>query len=379
MPLVTIVQRRLTHYRLPLFQVMRTELRSSGIELRLLHGQGTKKEQMKGDAGHLPWAEQLPTRYLLDGRLCWQPFLRRAAGSDLVIVTQENKLVNNLLAIANPWRRPALAFWGHGRNMQAQQPDGALERFKRWTTNRVDWWFAYTELSADFVRTDGFPAARITVLDNSIDTGELRAAVELARSQPRATLRAGFGLGTGPVGLFLGSLYGDKRLPFLLEAARALHLQRPDFQLVIAGDGPERGWLERAAAGLPFVTYVGSVRGERKAQLLASADLMLNPGLVGLGILDAFVAGLPMFTTDCRLHSPEIAYLDNGRNGRMTPDSLTDYVQAILALLADPAAMARLQGGAREAGLHYSIEHMTERFCTGIQACLAAVRPPSAR
>ncbi|MFY9509562.1 MAG: hypothetical protein WAQ05_01135, partial [Rubrivivax sp.] len=174
---VTVVQRRLTHYRVPLFEQMRQRLDADGIDFRLLHGEATAPEAAKHDAGHIAWAETLPTRYLLDGRLCWQPFMHRAAASDLVVVTQENKLLNNLLAIASPWRRPALAFWGHGRNMQAPQPDGARERFKRWTTNRVDWWFAYTALSADFVRNDGFPAARITVLDNSIDTGELRAAV----------------------------------------------------------------------------------------------------------------------------------------------------------------------------------------------------------
>ena len=368
---VCIVQRRLTHYRLPLFEHMRSNLAAQDVRLRLLHGEPTAAERSKNDQGHLDWAEALPTQYWLNGRICWQPFMPLASGSDLVIVTQENKQINNLLALAAPWRKGQLAFWGHGRNMQATHPDGARERFKRWTSNRVDWWFAYTELSATFVREDGFPADRITVLNNSIDTAELRQSVLLARRTPREQLRSHLGLRpTGPVGLFLGSLYSDKRIAWLLQAAQAIQAQVPGFQLAVAGNGPDQALAQAAAAQSSHVVYLGSVRGERKAQLLAAADVMLNPGLVGLGILDGFVAGLPMLTTDCRLHSPEIAYLQSGENGVMTADDLPTYVNATVQLLQDPAKMARLQAGAALSGQAYSVEHFADRFCDGILACL---------
>ena len=372
---VSIVQRRLTHYRMPLFERMRSTLQAQGVTLRMLHGVATTSERSKNDEGQLPWAEPLATRYWLDDRVCWQPFLRQAAGSDLVIVTQENKLVNNLLALARPRRTWQLAFWGHGRNMQSDRPDGALERFKRWTTTHVDWWFAYTELSARFVRDDGFPAGRITVLNNSIDTNDLRAAMARARQSPRETLRAGLGLPPrGPLGVFVGSLYADKRIPWLLSAAEAIQARVPGFQLAIAGEGPDKALVNAAAASLPHVHALGGVRGERKAQLLAAADLMLNPGLVGLGILDAFVAGLPMLTTDCGLHSPEIAYLQSGDNGLMTTNDLAAFVEAVVQLLQSPAMAQHLQAGALQAGELYSIEHMSDRFCAGIQDCLRQAR-----
>ena len=368
---VTIVQRRLTHYRLPLFERMRSSLQAEGVRLRLLHGVPTASERSKNDEGQLAWAEALATHYWLDDRVCWQPFLRQAAGSDLLIVTQENKLVNNLTALAQPWRAGRLAFWGHGRNLQSERPDGVLERFKRWTTTKVNWWFAYTELSARLVREDGFPASRITVLNNSIDTTDLRSAVALARLAPREALRVGLGLPTaGPLGVFVGSLYEGKRIPWLLRAAEAIHACLPDFHLAIAGAGPDKACIDEAAARLPYVHALGGVRGERKAQLLAAADVMLNPGLVGLGILDAFVAGLPMLTTDRGLHSPEIAYLQSGDNGLITADDLGAFVNAVVQLLQDPAQAQRLRAGALQAGELYSIEGMSDRFCTGILACL---------
>lgn len=372
---VCIVQRRLTHYRLPLFERMRSTLQAQGVTLRLLHGVPTTSERSKNDDGQLPWAEPLATQYWLEDRVCWQPFTQLTAGSDLVIVSQENKLVSNLLALAQPWRTGQLAFWGHGRNMQSDRPNGALERFKRWTSTRVDWWFAYTELSARFVRDDGFPAGRITVLNNSIDTADLRAAVERARQSPRETLRAGLGLPpVGPLGVFVGSLYADKRIPWLLRAAEAIQARVPGFQLAIAGEGPDKALVDAAAASVPHVHALGGVRGERKAQLLAASELMLNPGLVGLGILDAFVAGLPILTTDCGLHSPEIAYLQSGDNGLMTADDLAAFVAAVVQLLQNPAMAQHLQAGARRAGALYSIEQMSDRFCAGIQACLRQAR-----
>lgn len=376
---VSIVQRRLPHYRLPLFERMRSTLQTQGVTLRLLHGVPTASERSKNDGGHLPWAEPLATRYWLDDRVCWQPFAQLTAGSDLVIVSQENKLVNNLLALAQPWRSGKMAFLGHGRNMQSDRPDGALERFKRWTSSRVDWWFAYTELSARFVRDDGVPASRITVLNNSIDTNDLRAAVARARQRPRETLRSGLGLApSGPLGVFVGSLYDAKRVPWLLKAAEAIQARVPSFQLAIAGEGPDKPVVDAAAARCSYVHGLGSVRGDRKASLLAAADLMLNPGVVGLTILDAFVAGLPLLTTDCGLqgglHSPEIAYLQSGDNGLMTADDLAAFVAAVVQLLQNPALAQRLQAGALQAGELYSIEHMSDRFCAGIQDCLRQAR-----
>lgn len=373
-PVVAIVQRRMTHYRVPLFEQMRRRLQSQGVELRVLHGDGTPEEASKADAGELSWAVRLPTRYAFGGRLCWQPFAHAVRDCDLLVVTQENKLLNNLPLVLAPGRRTPVAFWGHGRDMQAARPEAWSERFKAWTTRRVDWWFAYTEVSAACVRATGFAPDRITVLHNSIDTSELRHGIAEARRLDRRELRREFGLGAGPVGLYIGSLYADKRIPWLIDAAVRLREQVPNFELLVAGAGPERAWVEQAARRHDFIRYVGMVRDARKARCLVSADLVLNPGLVGLGILDAFVAGLPLVTTDCKLHSPEIAYLESGRNGLMTANDLECYVSSCLRLILDREARARMGAAAAESADEYSIERMSERFCSGLIEGLARGR-----
>ncbi|MHB1188804.1 glycosyltransferase family 4 protein [Thiobacillus sp.] len=367
---VCIVQRRLTHYRVPLFEALRGLLDERNIRLELLVGRGTPAEEKKQDAGELPWAKPIPTHYLAGGRLCWQPVQHHLGGADLVIVTQENKLIQNHLLLLAP-RRFKLAFWGHGANLQSDNPHGFKERYKRWTTNRVDWWFAYTQMSAGLVAAAGFPGNRITVLNNAVDTSEMRRQRQSVTPEETHDLRESLGFGAGPVGVFVGSLYADKRLDFLFAAAEAIRREAPDFHVLIVGEGPERHKVQAWCAAHPWARWVGARFGREKMAYVSVAQVMLNPGLVGLGILDAFVCGVPMLTTDCGIHSPEIAYLENGINGVMTADDLNAYVWASVNLLCDAQALDALRAGCAASAQEYTVENMARRFADGIEETLA--------
>jgi glycosyltransferase involved in cell wall biosynthesis len=367
---VSIVQRRMTHYRIPLFERMNEMLSGRGIRLRLLHGQPTCRELEKNDSGRLDWAEPLENRYLLGDRICWQNFHGATRSSDLVIATQENKLIYNLVALT-ALRPKRFAFWGHGRNMQSPDADRWSERFKRWTTRQVDWWFAYTELSKSFVVQAGFDAGRVTVVDNAVDTESMARDIRAVDAASLATLRERLGIGEeAKVGLFLGSLYGEKRLDFLLAAGDRLADLVPGFVLVVVGEGPDRELVEAALDRSPWLRYVGSQHGQAKAAFLALADVFLNPGLVGLGILDSFVAQSPIITTDCGLHSPEIAYLEHDVNGLMTANDLQAFVDAVSNVLKDPQHLERLKSGCKASASRYTIDNMASRFVAGIEQAL---------
>lgn len=263
-----------------------------------------------------------------------------------------------------------LAFWGHGANLQSSAPDGLKERFKRWTTRKVDWWFAYTGLSVNLVASTGFPSTRITNLENSIDTTAMQAEIAAIGPDDRNALRARMGWEDGRIAIFLGSLYPDKRLEFLFQAADRLHCDDPLFRLLIVGDGPLRETVRNYCVGRPWCTWVGAKTGSEKALYLSLADVLLNPGLVGLGILDAFVAGVPMVTTDCGLHSPEIAYLIQDENGVMTNNSIDAFIIGVRRVLNDDAYRTRLVAGCRQTAGHYTIENMAMNFARGIEQAL---------
>lgn len=365
---VLVIQRRLTHYRTGFFETLRQELSERNCELKLAYGEPTTSELGKEDSGALPWAEYLETRYFLGGRICWQPFGAQLAGSDIAVLTLENKLIYNLIA-QYLYKSPRIALWGHGANLQGDA-NSFREGFKRVVAKRADWWFGYTGMSVPLIERTGFPPERITVLNNTVNTVEFSNMIDSVKPETLRQLREDLGLQGNHIGVYVGSLYEEKRIGFMLDAVAGIHHRLPDFEFLIVGSGPQKYLIEQFCAAHRWAKYLGVRKGQAKADVLALAQVMINPGLVGLTILDSFVCGVPIITTDWTGHSPEIAYLINGENGVMTANSLDDYVSAVSALLLDEAAMARLKIGCKASAAKYTVENMARNFADGITRCL---------
>jgi glycosyltransferase involved in cell wall biosynthesis len=181
---------------------------------------------------------------------------------------------------------------------------------------------------------------------------------------------------TGLTALFIGSLYKEKRLEFLLDASARIADACPGFVLLIAGDGPDRCIVERYARMQPWVRILGRVDGVRRATALRAADVVLMPGRVGLVILDAFIAEAPLITTAVNSHSPEIDYLVDGENGicvQKWQDS-DEYASAVIGLLRDDGRMTQLREACRTAARAYTNEEMVMRFAKGIEDALGSPR-----
>lgn len=373
---VVQVARYLPQYRREFFELARQRLCKEGVDFELVHGQPGPVDGQKGDASSLQWASEVRNRYLLvRGReLCWQPCLSQVADADLVIIEQGTRLlVNYLLFAYRPFARFSLAFWGHGLHFQPHRSLAYSERIKSFYTRRADWWFAYTGQSVDTVASLGFPRSRITLLQNAIDTRSLFSMRASLTDEELSSLRHSLGLGTGPVGVFAGSLYAEKRVPFLIQACDEIRRRIPDFGLLVIGDGADRAGLDRLSASRPWVRVLGARFGRDKARHLALGDVFLMPGLVGLAILDAFAVELPLVTTRVPYHSHEIAYLDPDVNGVMVEDwrSSTAYAQAVADLLGDAAGLQRMRNACRVSREKYTVEAMAENFSEGVLRALA--------
>ena len=375
---VIIVQYRLLHYRLELFERLLKACEARGIKLHLVHGQPTQREEKKRDVGFLPWADAVVNRYVSVGskEVLWQPFPTQHCDADLVIVMQENRLLSNY-----PWlflrslHKAKVGYWGHGRNFQTRRPTGLLEKWKQFLVGRVDWWFAYTDLTKDILLSDGYPAERITVLDNAIDNEGFVADLTSITVARLAEIRHALGLPErARIGLYCGSLYPDKRLDYMVAATDNIQAALPDFHLLIIGDGPSAAEIKDAALTRPWLHWLGVRKGVEKAAYFRLADVVLNPGLVGLHVLDAFCAGVPMVTTSDARHSPEIAYLKDGENGLIVQGDASAYAEAIIGLLQNPLRYAQLQAGALAGAQRYTLQNMVERFADGIERCLLMER-----
>jgi L-malate glycosyltransferase len=367
-PTVLIVQRQLPHYRVAFFEALKTALDQRGVNLRVAHGLPTKFEVSKQDGGALSWSEQIEPRYFLNGKLCWLPYGNLLTAVDLVVVTPENKLIYNLLPqLFNLSVR--FGFWGHGGNMQGNENSWS-ERFKRRCAKRADWWFAYTGHSRGMVLKTGFPLGSITVLNNSTDTRALSEIRRTITTEKQAHLRRHIGLQGHNVGVYVGSFYAEKRIEFMLEAALKIRQRVPDFEFVLVGAGPQASAVAAFCKKHPWAHAVGAQMGAEMVATVSLARVMVNPGAVGLAMVDSFACQVPLFTTDCGLHGPEIHYLANGDNAVMTSNSTAEFVEAVCHALEDSKLWSRLQAGCVRSATTYTMERMVEQFVIGALQCL---------
>lgn len=106
--------------------------------------------------------------------------------------------------------------------------------------------------------------------------------------------------------LFLGRLVPIKGVDTLLAALARLGDR---FELIVAGDGPERGALERAAVDLGVADrtrFVGEVRSLFRDSLLAGADVLVAPSRsiggrtegMPVVVLEAIASGTPVVVSD---------------------------------------------------------------------------------
>jgi L-malate glycosyltransferase len=360
---VSIVQRMLPQYRVPFFDGLRENLAAENIQLRLLHGSNRDDFGQKGDERDLGWAERLPVREIRLPRervAFWQQAHRATRRSEMVVMEHAGLQLTTypLLSMRILHPGPRIAFWGHGANLQARRADPLGEAVKQWTSRRAEWWFAYTEGSADRVAAHGFPRERITVVNNTVHVRHL----DYSPTREPFTC------------VYIGALYDLKRVAFLLDASSRLAELIPDFRLVVLGGGTDSQLVQEAAARHHWLDFRGPTFDEEKAVTLASSALTLMPGLVGLAIVDAFAYGCPLVTTDQPFHSPEVEYLRDGVNGLMLPRQSTpsQYAESVATLLQQPDRMDRLRDGCAHSAKELSMTSMIERFAKGVHLALEA-------
>jgi glycosyltransferase involved in cell wall biosynthesis len=284
---------------------------------------------------------------------------------------QESRIISNASVGARARRRGVpVALWGHGINLQDDIHSFA-NGFKRLYSKRVDWWFAYTAGVAKLVSSMGFPKERVTIVNNAIDTQGLMRALQSVTHERRESLRVQLGLGTGPIGIFCGGMYPEKRLGFLFEACDLVRRSIPDFQVILIGAGPDQRHAAQFAASRGWARYLGPVFGVNRVPYFALAQLFLMPGLVGLAILDSFALGTPIVTTSYPHHSPEIEYLVNGVNGLISEENTKAYATAIINALQNQETIPRLRANAKNSANTYTIEAMVENFADGVIRALS--------
>ena len=376
-PVVAMVFKYLLQHRIAFCERLRDQLEARGIELRLIYGQPGPEDAPRQDEADLAWARRIRNVVVPLGRreLFWQPVLPLLREADLVVVNDASKLLlNYVLFLQQIVGRQRVALLGHGFNARRRPGTRPGEWLKGVISRQAHWWFAYNELSATAVAQLGFPRERITSIQNAIDTRALVAAREAVTPSQLDDLRRAVGVRGGNVGLFLGGMYEDKLLPFLIEACRGIRKAVPDFEMIFMGAGHDEDLVRAAAAEHPWVHHLTPRFEADKVPYCMLADVLLLPAAVGLTVLDSFALQLPLVTIEDRYHGPEIAYLEHEVNGLMLPNATgpDEYAAEVIRLLQDEPRMARLRAGCDRASRVYTAEEMARRFADGLVQALAA-------
>ena len=201
------------------------------------------------------------------------------------------------------------------------------------------------------------------------------AYLPLGVPMPQHLAALGFESGAPLRILYLGRLDEEqKRVRLFPRIFEQLTSSGIPFHWTIAGEGPERSFLEgalKSTATGQTVSFTGRVLYDQVPKLLAAHDVFLlasdYEGLP-LSLLEAMGSGLVPVVSDLPSGIRDVVDETNGK--RVPPDQITGYAEAIVWLHAHRAEMKRLSEKARaKVQAEFSVAAMADRW-------LGALRPP---
>ncbi|MFW2350555.1 glycosyltransferase family 4 protein [Qipengyuania sp.] len=159
--------------------------------------------------------------------------------------------------------------------------------------------------------------------------------------------RRSLGLADDDVAIvFLGRLVMEKGLDVFAETIVQLRKRQVPHKVLVIGDGPARGWFEKA---LPGGIFAGFKTGADLGKALASGDIFFNPSITetfGNVTLEAMACGLPVVAAGA---TGAASLVIDGETGQLVPPGKPDVFAPACAEALAPYCLddeLRLRHGA---------------------------------
>jgi L-malate glycosyltransferase len=371
---VTLIQKIVPEYRVKLFQQLHSLLHHKDIGLTVLYGQEQPGATPVSVSMTGEWTRRYKNKYIeiKNTTFVLQSVpLMTTLQSDLIIVEQANALLLNFcLFLLKPIFRYKLAFWGHGYNRQSLHKSGVSERLKSIMVSRVDWWFAYTNGTRDYLVSNGVANGRITTLRNTIDTDAFQSDLDAVDEKTLSQFIHRLSLTPGKTALYCGGFTTQKSIDILLKSSLMARQMQPDFSLMLIGSGPEQSRIDDFVRNHSWAHCLGRLHGIEKAVAFKASSCLLMPGLVGLAAVDSIISELPLIYRKLETHGPEIEYVTELNTGIETGESVESYTRGVISFFTDDKLSCILRDNCQKSKHLFSIKTMAETFATGIECSL---------
>jgi glycosyltransferase involved in cell wall biosynthesis len=211
----------------------------------------------------------------------------------------------------------------------------------------------------------GFTPQQLLWMPNPVDTDEFAPGSESAKRELRERFQISL---TSPVVFYCGRLAPEKALASLLDAFSLVTQKLPGAFLVLVGDGPLRGDLEKQADDLGLtgksVRFAGRVNPDEVCSWLKVADVF---ALVSFSegfpcsLIEAMSAGLPSVVSEIPANQQLI---NTGEQGILIhPGDSKAIADALLRLLEHSELRIRMGQAARRTILeNYSTNLIADRY-----------------
>lgn len=256
---------------------------------------------------------------------------------------------------------PAVIHSEHG--IESKSPD---EPVRRRVLRRLAFQFADRVLTVSHhlrdhhSRITGFPAQKILVIHNGVDTDLFRS-----RPQDRMRIRPRYGLAADEFCIgTVGRLEPIKDLFTLLRAATAFPASL-NWRILLAGDGSELLGLQQYVRNRPElcrrIMFVGEI--DQVPDYLNALDVYVLPSLregLSNSLLEAMSSGLAVVASDVAGNSEVVAH---GESGVLFPVGDSDALAQLLLGLRNPEARREMGIQARRRVVEsFSLDSMAREY-----------------
>ena len=228
-------------------------------------------------------------------------------------------------------------------------------RFAKWSDVVV----TNSDAVRNFYENAGIESAKLRVIPNAFVEAEPPAKNKIEKLQELGIQD------DKPVIASIGRLWPQKRIKDIIWATDILRMNGCELRLLIVGDGPRRGALERFSNNLELngiVHFLGQRSDVR--ELLEVIDLLVVASeFEGMpnAALEAMAAGKPVVAT--RIEGMDEVVVDGVTGILVAPQQPFELAKGIRNLLGDPEKCERLgQAGRKRVSEQFTLDRMIDAY-----------------